>query len=210
MGLYNRILGHPFVYKNIRPLVVGGIDMSAAYRSLQTDASSVVLDIGCGTGAALGYLNKSFQTYVGIDIDEVAIRFARERHRNEPNVSFECRMCRDRDMVEIQPSHVVLAGLLHHLDDKTSIELLEMVQKSPRLVRALTIDIVYLKGALVNNLLARLDRGKFCRYEEQYYDLVSKSGMSRAAAEITRSHPDSERVKYLVMILEPGKKPAMS
>jgi cyclopropane fatty-acyl-phospholipid synthase-like methyltransferase len=201
MSLYSRIVGHPFVYNRIRPIIVGGIDVSGAYDRLRMDAESTVLDIGCGTGVALTYLKK-FKAYVGVDIDEVAIRFARQKHGLTPNVSFECRTCGDEDVTRLQPSHVVMAGLLHHLDDATAIDLLRTVGKSPRLVRAVTVDIVYLKGEWMNNMMAKLDRGKFCRTESEYHDLVDRAGLVRAESSITKSHPKSNGVKYLVMTLE--------
>src|SRR5207244_492249 len=68
MRLYERILGHPFVYDHVRPRVVGGIDMSPVYDRLGAGAGSSVLDIGCGTGDALNYLH-AVERYVGIDLD---------------------------------------------------------------------------------------------------------------------------------------------
>ena len=201
MSLYSRIVGHPFVYNRIRPIIVGGIDVSGAYELLKLDAGSTVLDIGCGTGAALDYL-KSYKTYVGIDIDESAIRFARHKHGHEPNVSFECGTCGDDEFVRLSPTHVVMAGLLHHLDDATAIALLSGVGRAPSLVRAITIDIVYLKGEWLNNMMAKLDRGKFCRTESEYHALVDRAGLRRSQSVITKSHPKSNGVKYLVMTLE--------
>ena len=48
MKLYQRILGDPFVYDRIRPLVVGGSDWSPLYRNLAVEPSDVILDVGCG------------------------------------------------------------------------------------------------------------------------------------------------------------------
>ena len=106
MSLYSRIVGHPFVYNRIRPIIVGGIDVSGAYELLKMDAGSTVLDIGCGTGAALDYL------------------------------------------------------------------------------------------------MAKLDRGKFCRTESEYHALVDRTGLRSCQSVITKSHPKSNGVKYLVMTLE--------
>ena len=66
----------------------------------------------------------------------------------------------------------------------------------------MTVDIVYLKGEWMNNMMAKLDRGKFCRTESEYYDLVDRAGLQRAESVITKSHPKSNGVKYLVMTLE--------
>jgi SAM-dependent methyltransferase len=201
MSLYSRIVGHPFVYNRIRPIIVGGIDVSGAYDLLKTDASSTVLDIGCGTGAALRYM-KAYKTYVGIDVDESAIRFARRKHGHEPNVSFECGTCGEEEFARLRPTHIVMAGLLHHLDDATAITLLGGVARAPNLVRAMTVDIVYLRGEWLNNVMAKLDRGKFCRTESEYHALVDRAGLRRSQSLIIKSHPKSNSVKYLVMTLE--------
>ena len=78
MKVLERFLGNPWVFENVRPLVVGGIDMSPAYRQLRCDQTSSILDIGCGTGDALRYL-EGFSSYLGVDTDARAIRFAEQR-----------------------------------------------------------------------------------------------------------------------------------
>src|SRR4029453_8754609 len=52
MSLYQRILGHPFVFNRIRPVFVGGIDWKPLYEALDAGPDSVVLDVGWGPGIA--------------------------------------------------------------------------------------------------------------------------------------------------------------
>jgi SAM-dependent methyltransferase len=208
VGLYQRILGHPFVYERIRPLVVGGIDMSAVYARLGAGPKDVILDIGCGMGNALRYLS-SFESYLGLDTDEVAIRRARDVHGIRRGVSFACRLCRKEDMEQLKPTHLVMAGLLHHLSDNEALHLLSLAARSPRLVRIVTQDIVYLPGPDhgFNNVLAWLDRGRHCRRPEEYRKLVTSAGLNLVDEFFIRSGPDSSRdkyfVKYFVMAIEP-------
>src|SRR5215467_9160916 len=112
MNLYQRILGTPFVYEWVRPLAVGGIDMSPLYRRLGPTSGAVVLDVGCGTGSSMNYLT-DFEGYVGVDTDPVAVDFARKRYGSRPRVRFEERLVTEKDIEAIAPTHVVLAGLLH-------------------------------------------------------------------------------------------------
>ena len=119
------MLGHPFVYNRVRPWVVGGVDMSPVYASLEAGPDDVILDVGCGTGNALHYL-PSFKAYHGFDVDSVAIEFARKEAAGRPDVTYEARALVADDVALIQPSLVILAGLLHHLDDLQAIELLGM------------------------------------------------------------------------------------
>jgi SAM-dependent methyltransferase len=204
MTLYQRILGNPFVYNHVRPLVSGGIDLTPLYRRLAAGPDSVILDVGCGTGDALRYLG-SFQRYVGIDTDPIAIEFARREYGSSARVSFECRRVVERDFDELGPTHVILGGLIHHIDDREAIELLTMAQRSRRLEKVVTNDIVYLPREPISNLLARLDRGRFCRREREYASLAEKAGLEVVEAAIERSHPTRGLAKYIMMTLAPRR-----
>jgi SAM-dependent methyltransferase len=202
MSVYERILGHPFVYNRIRPLMVGGIDMSAFYRGTGIGAGDVVLDIGCGTGDALRYLT-GFTSYLGLDTDARAIRFANEQHGTVARATFRCAPCTDRELAEVRPTHVIMSGLLHHLADAEAVELLRLATCSPRLVRVATVDPVYLPRHPVNNLITSLDRGRHARNEAGYTALVRTAGLRLVATAVLRSHPTRGIVKYFTMTLEP-------
>jgi len=202
MAVLDRVLGTPWVYEYIRPLATGGIDYSRAYQRLRCDASSVVLDLGCGTGDALRYLTV-FDSYLGIDTDERATRYATSRWQGRSNARFESRFCTPDDVRTIAPTHVAMMGLLHHLDDDQVVETLEMMRRSARLTRVLTLDIVYLPGHPYNNFLARLDRGRFCREEASYVALAERSGLRIVERIIEKSHPTWGLVKYIILVLEP-------
>lgn len=90
LGLYRKILGHPFVYDQIRPHVGGGIDMRPVYDLLPPAARAFVLDVGCGTDDALRYLD-TFEPCLGVGTDAVAIDAAMKREGHKPNVRFEHR-----------------------------------------------------------------------------------------------------------------------
>lgn len=202
MKLYQRILGHPFVYDRIRPLVVGGIDWSPLYRNLDAGPEDVILDVGCGTGVAHQYLT-SFAAYHGFDNDAVAIESARKK-TSAPNVNYECRIVTPADFARIAPTKIVLAGLLHHLTDGECLALLQMCAMAPSVRRIATSDVVYLPGKFMNNLLSFLDRGKFVRTPEKFLELPRKAGLRVAREQLIRSHPISGIATYLMMTLEPS------
>jgi SAM-dependent methyltransferase len=202
MNLYQRALGTAFVYNHVRPLVVGGIDMSPFYDRARSTKDDVVLDVGCGTGDALRYLT-AFSSYQGIDTDEVAIRFARKTYGDRPGVSFSCQLCTAEDVARIQPSQVLLCGLLHHVSDEDALLLFSAFKASDKLKRIVTSDIVYLPDSMVSNFLAGLDRGKFCRERDQFEGLVARAGLKLVESAIVRSHPTRGLAKYLMMTIEP-------
>jgi SAM-dependent methyltransferase len=202
MNFYQRVLGTPFVYNRVRPLAVGGIDMTPFYDRVQASAQDTVLDVGCGTGDALRYLS-GFARYEGIDTDEVAIGFARKAYGDRPHVSFACQMCTADDVARIAPSRVLLCGLLHHLSDEQVIALLGALKASPNLRRVVTSDIVYLDRSLISNFLASMDRGRFCRRREQFEALVAQAGLRVVESAIVPCHPKTGLAKYLMMTIEP-------
>lgn len=199
---YQKLLGRPFVYNRVRPWVVGGVDMTAFYESLDADASDVIVDVGCGTGDALRYLS-SFRSYHGFDIDPGAIAFARTQFAGRPEVTFDARAVTAEDIASLRPSLVVLAGLLHHLDDEQAVRLLELLARASSIKRIATQDAVYLPRERMSNFLARLDRGKFVRTEDGYRSLVARAGLRLESRHIARSHPESGRARYLIMTLVP-------
>jgi SAM-dependent methyltransferase len=197
---YQKLLGHPFVYNRLRPWVVGGIDMTGFYESLEADATDVIVDVGCGTGDALRYLPR-FKAYYGFDVDARAIEFARARAPGRPEVTFEARPVTAEDLASLRPSLVILAGLLHHLDDEQAVGLLELLAGAPSIRRIATQDVVYLPGERVSNILARLDRGRHVREEDGYRALVERAGLRIESLRIARSQAESGRAGYLFMTL---------
>jgi SAM-dependent methyltransferase len=207
MGRVQQAMGHPFVYDVIRPLAVGGVDLSPLYDQIR-NPDAVILDVGCGTGSALRYLEE-FRSYLGMDTDQVAVEHARSRHASS-RVSFSKQICTPDDVRRLQPTDVVLAGVLHHLSDVEAVGLLSSLPQSSRLQQVLTADIVFLPGHPLGNLLARLDRGRFCRSEQGYLELVKQSGLCVRSSFIARSRPITGLGKYLYLTLGPAPAGARS
>jgi SAM-dependent methyltransferase len=200
VNIYQRILGNPFIYNRVRPLVIGGLDMSPFYERIGAGEDAVVLDVGCGTGSALRYLG-NFESYLGVDTDPVAIKFAQQRFGQRAKVAFECRQCEDADVQRLQPTEVLLGGVLHHMPDGAAEGLLRLAAGSPRLRRIVTLDIVFLAGEPVSNLLARVDRGRYCRRAHEYVALAEAAGLSLTEGEVVRCHPRTGLAKYWMMVL---------
>jgi SAM-dependent methyltransferase len=201
MSIYQRLLGHPFVYNRIRPLVVGGIDWAPLYRNLDAGPDDVILDVGCGTGIAHEYL-RGFAAYHGYDTDPVAIDFARQK-TGAPHVSYTCGIVTAADVARIGPTRIILAGLLHHLSDDQCLDLLRMCGAAPTVKRIATSDVVYLPREPVSNVLAYFDRGKFVRRRAGYLDLIRRAGLGIVREEIVRSHPTNGKALYLMTALDP-------
>jgi len=201
-GLFSKLLGHPFVYDQVRPRIVGGIDMKPLYDLLGPEGRKVVLDVGCGTGDALRHLG-DVERYLGVDTDPIAIDAARRRYGDRPNVRFECRHLHAADVIDFAPTGVVLSGVLHHLTNAEAEGVFRLALGSPSLARVVTADIVFLPGNLFNNVLAMMDRGRYCREPDAYAGLGRRAGFELEKAFVMESSPGNERVQYFVMSLTP-------
>ncbi len=177
--------------------------MFPLYERLQ-GTRHTILDVGCGTGDALRYLD-DFDAYVGFDTDPVAVDYARKMHGNRPRVRIEHGLVSAREVKELAPSAAILAGVLHHVPDDYAKALLETLQASSRLTRVVTQDIVYVPGRVINNILAYLDRGRYCRDREGYEAIASAAGLRIEASDLVPTHPSNKRVVYLMMTLVPAK-----
>jgi len=57
-----------------------------ALSSTELKPNEVVLDLGCGTGFLFQHINKSIRLLVGLDISSKALREAKKRTKNMPNI----------------------------------------------------------------------------------------------------------------------------
>jgi SAM-dependent methyltransferase len=129
------------------------------------------LDVGCG----FGHLAKHFIhcDYTGIDIDAeritVADRFIGGHDRRRFIVGDVCHM----NLPSKGFDKAIGYGILHHLSDHDASRLLSELA---RLVRGKIVfsDPVYSQYHLVNNLLCRLDQGRYVRSAEEYLRLCRR------------------------------------
>lgn len=202
-AIYQRVMGHPFVYDHVRPFVVGGVDNGPVWRVLAVEPDDVVVDVGCGTGDGLTHLGQ-FRAFHGFDTDPVALRTAHKRAAGRSTVHFEERRLDAADLERLRPSRVMLSGLLHHISDSDVLELLSMLARSPGLKRIATVDPTFVRGLYLSNLFARLDRGKFPRKPEGYIELAERAGLRVSHHSLIRSHPTKGRSTFAMMGLEPA------
>ena len=183
MNLYSKILGLPFVFKKLRPLLLGfdeKKDFKPIYDLLYAEDDDIVVDIGCGMGNALNYIH-TFSEYYGFDTDAEALREF-EKNYSDDRVCLYNRCFDAEDAITINPSKICMFGLLHHLDDAEVRILLDSVSRSRSLKRIITCDVFYednnmarkMKklGVGINNLFTKLDRGKFGREIGHYKQLI--------------------------------------
>lgn len=134
-----------------------------------------ILDVGCGPAYYVEGLPEC--EYFGFDTNSAQINAARARfgHRNakffdEPFTAEHQRALGPFDKV-------LLLGILHHLDDAASRNLLDLVAGSLKpggIVVALDTPL-YEGQSNFSRFLAKNDRGDFLRYPDAYVQLASQS-----------------------------------
>ena len=133
-----------------------------------------ILDIGCGTGIALDYIDVRCQ-YVGLDINQDYINSAKKKYKQRG--SFYCSSVEGFKWSEKKFDIVIGLGILHHLSDVDSIKLINIAREN--LVESgifILVEPVWHKDqSFIEKLLMRLDRGKNIREEHEYLQLLGKN-----------------------------------
>jgi 2-polyprenyl-3-methyl-5-hydroxy-6-metoxy-1,4-benzoquinol methylase len=172
-GLY-RLLNFPFIY-NSWQLFVGGERARAtiAKKYISAKAGQRVLDIGCGTGTLFELMGKEID-YVGYDISQEYIDFAKNKYKDTPNARFYFKRVNEIEMSEKDFDVVIAIGILHHLNDDEALKLIELaflhLKEGGRFVLAEPAWIP--KQNLFAKFMLKMDRGKAIRDVEGYKKLL--------------------------------------
>ena len=130
-----------------------------------------VLDVGCGPADIVSYLPNV--NYWGFDISEAYIANADKKYGDK--AKFKCKYLTNSDLESLPSFDVVIAtGVLHHMDDDTAIDFLNLALKALKAGgRLVTVDPCFTPN---QNPIARFliskDRGQHVRTEAEYAKLV--------------------------------------
>jgi SAM-dependent methyltransferase len=164
------LLQNPVLFHRIRSFINGDY-LSDFIDILGLGEGDRILDVGCGVGEA-SVLAGPGMSYLGVDIDERYIQYAREQY-DRPGVEFQNGQLSE---VSGRFSHAILVCVLHHLSEQEiydlSLRLREMVDGPIGVV-----DPDAEKSNLFQKFLLYLDRGDYALrpirghlvgFEEQY------------------------------------------
>ena len=130
-----------------------------------------VLDAGCGTGEFAHLFDAS--TYVGVDVCEPYVRFARRR---SPGRRFESADVATWNWDGPPFDLVLVNGVLHHLDDATALGVLRRSAALGRPGATLLVieDVERRASGIGTRLVHALDHGRFIRTSASWEALVSR------------------------------------
>jgi SAM-dependent methyltransferase len=182
-----RLLTNPVVYEAVQHLAGARCWLRKfARETIDSRPGDCVLDIGCGPGALLKYL--PHVTYIGLDRNESYITQARRDHGAHGN--FICDDVANFGQHGFPLADVAVAiGLLHHLDDDLSRQLLSAVIATLKPGgRLITADPCFHAGqSPIIRFVVAHDRGQNVRTIDQYEALV-KSVFRQTRTTLDSSH----------------------
>lgn len=166
------ILRHPAVYSAFT-IAMGG---RGSRRRIVEDyvrpwPGAAVLDLGCGPGTMLEFLEGV--DYTGVDQEKRLIEHARRRFGDKGKFIVADATCYRPDGEE-RFDIIVAYGLLHHLDDAAARKLFALANSLLKEGRWLiTLDPCFTEGqSRIARLLAKYDRGRHVRDESAYLELA--------------------------------------
>lgn len=140
-----------------------------------------VLEIGC----SVGLVSQAFAKYddikfLGIDIDEGAINFAKQRLSKLTSLEFQCADMQGYIDQGRQFDYVLFANILHHTDDEVSVTLLkhaaQLVSEDGTIV-LMEPDILRDSDGFLIRQLYKLEKGQFRRSPEGYKKLIAAANL---------------------------------
>lgn len=131
-----------------------------------------ILEIGCSIGNIAEAFRGKVERYLGQDIDEAAIRAARKRL---PDFEF---MTSDLAAIDERFDYVMVAGVLHHVDDETAVE---MLSHAKRLCRGSIMSFDPLPvppgSGPVRKLIGAIEQGQWIRTYGELGELYKSAGL---------------------------------
>lgn len=111
---------------------------AANFEALKRFKPSSILDVGCGGGLFTIAMARRYPqaNVVGIEVNPLAIAFAKRQKDLPPNISFE--LC--QDLPETKFDVVISTLVCHHLDDESLVAFLKKAKK------------IAAKGVIINDL----------------------------------------------------------
>ena len=132
-----------------------------------------VLDIGCGPAEILDSLPTV--KYFGYDINSTYINYAKKKYKNRGK--FYCKKFTSSDIKKLPKfDHVLLFGIMHHLNDVEIKNLMIIVKKILKKEgNIITVDTIFIKKQNpITKFIIKKDRGDNVRNKKEYIKIIKK------------------------------------
>ena len=172
MGVYDLILRQPAAYTLFQRIVGADRVRLRCIDMLRPKAGDRVLDVGCGPAYYLPRLPEV--DYHGFDTEPRYIEHARQRFAHRRAV-FHCELFTAAHVARLgQFDGIFLLGLLHHLSDEDSADLLRLAGSALKPGGSIiTADPCFYPGqARFDRFMISRDRGEHVRPLERFTELA--------------------------------------
>lgn len=169
-----RLLGNVGLYVLLQKAVGADRLRYRCLDSLEMKPGDVVLDLGCGP--AYYFERIGDVRYFGFDTEQRYIDHAKARWGDRAD--FRCEVFTEAHAATLPPvDKVLLFGLLHHLSDDDSLELLRLCGKvlAPGGVVVCVDTCFEPSQGRVSRWMSENDRGEYVRKPEEFTALAQKS-----------------------------------
>ncbi len=132
-----------------------------------------VLEVGCSVGNVAAAFRNHDCDYLGLDIDEAVVSYARRRFAHFPHMRFRCASLLDLRDSECF-DYILFAGVCHHI---AALPLETYLVKASNLLTPegclVVIDPVIPRGGTwLMRAYARMDKGDYMRTEDELLSLL--------------------------------------
>lgn len=175
--------------------LVGGTADKRRLAAMYYTEQKKVLEIGCSVGNVSEIFSKFKQAeFTGIDIDDNALNYARKRLGSLPNFKFRNIALSDLAKTGEKFDYILFANILHHVDDKTALALLN----DARLLLSSGATLIVMEPEkirddynLIFKLFYKLEKGEFRRHKNELTNLIIAAGLSIKTCSDILVSPDS-------------------
>ena len=174
-----RMLSVPWIYEQFQNMVgAGPAKRWMAEKYWRLKGGEKVIDIGCGPGVIFDFLPKDI-TYLGFDISESYIERAQAQY-GSPRATFivstATELLKKPDPRFKDADLAMCIGLLHHLTDEESLEVLRFAYQALKPGgRLFCVEPCYLvKQRRFSRFVMGLDRGNYLRQERAWKELIGQ------------------------------------
>lgn len=157
----------PKVYDYIQILATGGF-LKKVSEELKFMNDQSIMDIGCGTGTLVEYINP--KEYLGVDLNPDFIKLARKKY---PQYDFKVLNIVTQKFPEKKFKFIFIMNVLHHLTDTQIGIMLTKIKKT-----ALFDEFIIVESKprnLIGKILGRFDAGSNFRKYDDLKEIVKKN-----------------------------------
>lgn len=143
----------------------------AVIRSLGITEEMSILDIGCGIGQ-YSILTKT--KYLGIDLSNEYIEYAKKLHEKDKNRKFVCADVNSANITNSSFDVALLIDTLHHLSNEENKKLFDTLNRVASNYIVICDPIKQKQTSLIGRFLVNLDRGHYIRSKGDLIQMVQE------------------------------------